>query len=65
MTVKDILQCVVLCDACTCMANAFRKAFGLPQIWELPRGPLVVSDERYADLEWCMTNHGSPLDGRI
>lgn len=60
MSTRDILQRVMTCDARTVIANAFRRAFGLPQIWDVPHAAMVVSADRYADIEECFANHVSP-----
>lgn len=61
---RDILERVVRCTLRTSMANAFRRAFGLPQAWDAPSGALTVSCDRYADMRECFANHASPMDGR-
>lgn len=65
MALKEIRKRVMLCTKDTTMANAFRRALGLPIVVRRPRRGAVISVDAYADLEWCMANHGSPLDGRL
>lgn len=65
MNRKEIFETVVRCTYATIMANAFRRALGLPLKWKSLKRGAIVSVDAYADLEWCMANHGSPLDGRI
>ena len=64
MDIRSIFSRVVRCDAPTAIANAFRRAFGLPQIGDAPRGALVVSDERYEGIAECFANRESPMDWR-
>lgn len=64
MDARDILRMVVACDARTSVANAFRRAFGLPEAWDVPRAPLVVSAEAYSGMMECFANRESPMDGR-
>lgn len=65
MTRRDIFEKVARCTHATVMANAFRRALGLPLRWHAPKRGTIVSVDAYDDLEWCMANHGSPLDGRL
>lgn len=61
----DLVECVQQCPATTVIANAFRRALGLPQRFVCEKPGRVVNADRFADLEWCMANYGSPLDGRL
>lgn len=65
MTREELTRRVARCTHATVVANAFRRALGLPLKLVAPKTPVIVSADAYADLEWCMANHGSPLDGRI
>lgn len=65
MNRKEIFETVARCAHATVVANAFRRALGLPPKWRAPKRGAIVSVDAYADLEWCMANHGSPLDGRL
>lgn len=65
MTREELTRRVSVCAHATMVANAFRRALGLPLKLAAPKTPAIVSVDAYADLEWCMANHGSPLDGRI
>lgn len=65
MTLSEMRACVLEITAPTVMANAFRKAFNIPQRWYWPKRKQIVSTDKYADMEYCMKNYGSPLDGRF
>lgn len=65
MSLKEIAERVLLSESTTVIANAFRRAFSLPSKAPAPKRGQIVSMDAYADIEWCMKNYGSPLDGRI
>lgn len=62
MDEKAILARVIRCNATTSIANAFRRFFGIMEVWEAPRGAVVVSRDRYEGMAECFANHGSPMD---
>lgn len=64
MDTRSILACVMSCDACTSMANAFRRALGLPLRWQPSKRGAIVSADAYADLAECFANRESPMDWR-
>ena len=50
MALKEIRKRVMLCTKDTTMANAFRRALGLPIVVRRPRRGAVISVDAYADL---------------
>lgn len=62
MGIREIAERVALCRARTAMANAFRRALGMRQLWDMPARGSVMSTEAYADMAECFANHGSPMN---
>ena len=52
MTIADIYEAVYLCPYDTIIANAFRKACGLPALQS--KKPRVASERKssYAEIDW-------------
>lgn len=63
MNHAELYGIVLLCNCTTAIANAFRRALGLPQKLAEDKS-VYVPIERYSDTEWCIANFGSPMDGR-
>lgn len=64
MSIREIKARVVRCKSCTVIANAFRKALGLPMAYLHPKKPAMISVDLYEDMRGCFANNSSPLDGR-
>ena len=64
MGIREIRRCVISCSATTAIANAFRKALGLPMLWARPKAAVIVSMDAYKDIADCFANAESPMDGR-
>lgn len=64
MTIREIRCCVVRYQGATVMANAFRAALSIPQIWVWPKRNVIVSTDRFDDIHACFSNASSPMDGR-
>lgn len=67
MEIQTLRIMVIECTSCTAMANAFRRALGVPAIWVRPKHtrPLVVSRGTYDEMIQCFENYGSPMDGKF
>lgn len=66
MGIRELYERVRACKASTAIANAFRKALGIPAIWAFPspKRPTIISTDRYEDMAGCFRNAESIMDGR-
>lgn len=65
MEKRDIRRRVMASRHSTVVGNAFRRAFGLRQLWYWPlRVNVMQTHDCYEGLKTCHRNTASPLDGR-
>ena len=46
----------------TSMSRAMLRALGMPAPEPAPAVGSIVSVDRYAGIDWCFRNYGSPMD---
>ncbi len=64
MSKSEIYEIVVRCGYATLAANAFRRAFGIDEVWVPIKLPAIISADAYDGIMECFANPESPMDGR-
>lgn len=65
MTTEEIKERVMASRSTTIVAQAFRKALGLPPVAVLDEVRCVRRNNSYKGIRQCFRNFESPLDGRF
>lgn len=64
MSESEIYEIVSGCRCATLLANAFRRALGIAEVWVPIKLPAVVNVDAYDGIMECIANKNSPMDGR-